>query len=403
MSMSNLGLAAALLQVVGYLAYIRNFRQQSIRPNSASFMMFAYGTAFVFLLEAHNGATASMLLLPGCCAVMSIIIAGMCLRKGATEPVEDIERVTFAIDVGLTVGYGFAFFTFGYDSRFALLFLLGANATTFTAFFPLVRSTWMFPRREKPGPWVLWTLAYACLTVATIAGGGLAKPALLAYPVINMLIHAALVVLSMRREGVGRKYRQDSMSVINRESAIHGLGMFAGQDYKRNQEIWVLKGRAILQSVAESDANAVGFGNGFWIDPEPPFEFVNHSCNSNAAFGRHGEFYALRPIAEGEEITLDYSTTEADPEWQMECQCGAENCRKWLYAIQIAFADAPFPPPASPGMQLAWRTMREHGAENRPAFPALAPAADGTLPVAANPPEHDVFAFPDGLPIDAAD
>ncbi len=402
MSVSVFGWAAALLQVAGYLAYASNFKRQKIRPNAASFVMFAYGTAFVFLLEAHNGANAAMLLLPGVCALMSIVVAGMCMRKGATEPIEDIEKVAFAIDLGLTAGYAFAFFAFGYSPQFALMFLLATNITTFTAFFPMVRSTWMFPKRERPGPWVLWTLAYACLTIATVVEGGRAHPALLAYPVINLLIHGTLVVLAMRKVGAGRTYRQKSMAVINRESEIHGYGMFAGRDYSKDQEVWVLKGRAILQSVADDHANAVGFGNGFWIDPEPPFEFVNHSCNANAAFGRDGEFFALRPIAKGEEITLDYSTTESDPHWEMDCSCGAPNCRKRLYAIQIAFANASFPPPAAPGMQYAWRTMREHGAENRPAFPALAPAADGTLPPQSDDFDH-VVAFPDGHTVEPAE
>jgi uncharacterized protein len=370
-----LGGCAALLQVCGYMLYIRNIFTKSILPNAASFLMFAYGTAFVFLLEWQSGATPGMLALPGACAAMSVVIAALCLRKGATEPVDGVEKLTFGIDVALTAGYGAALAAFGQNPAFALLFLVGLNATTFTAFFPLLRSTYRFPKRERPGPWIIWTAAYACLTAATLAASGLQSPALLVYPVANLALHAALVVLSLRKSGPGVAFVDGDRKVYNRQSAIHGLGMFAGRDYARGEEIWVLKGRPVTASPSGSDPNAVGFGPDMWIDPDPPFEFVNHSCAPNGAFGRSGEFYALRPIEKGEEVTLDYSTTEVDPDWRMACGCSAITCRKELRAIQIAFADQMFPPPAAPAMQAVWRAHR-HGAADRPAFPQLFPTGN---------------------------
>ncbi len=294
-----LGGCAALLQVAGYLLYIRNIFTKSILPNAASFLMFAYGTAFVFLLEWQGGATAAMLALPGACAFMGVVIAVLCLRKGATESLDGVEKLTFAIDVALTIGYGIALAAFGQNPAFALLFLLGLNATTLTAFFPLLRSTYRFPKRERPGPWLVWTLAYACLTAATLAAGGSKAPALLVYPVVNLALHAALLVLSLRKSGPGIAFIDRHLKVRNQQSSIHGLGMFAGRNYERGEEIWVLKGRPVLASASSSDPNAVGFAPDVWIDPDPPFEFVNHSCAPNGAFGRSGEFYALRAIAKG--------------------------------------------------------------------------------------------------------
>ncbi len=379
---SVLGFSAALLQVVGYLLYIRSFLKQSIRPNAASFLMFAYGTSFIFILELHNGATAAMLLLPSACAAMSIAIAALCLRRGATEPVDDVEKTTFAVDLGLTIGYAASLASYGLKPEFALAFLIAGNVTTLTAFFPLLRSTYRFPKREKPGPWLIWTLAYACLCGATIAATGRFSSSLLVYPLLNLLLHGALVGLSLRRSGPGQSFRSGPRWVWNRTSPIHGMGMFAGRLYGPGEVIWELRGRPVLGSHTESDANAVGFAPDLWIDPEPPFEFVNHSCNANAAFGRFGEFYALRTIEADEEITLDYSTTEADPAWKMECSCGAPNCRQQLYAIQIAFADSRFPPAASPAMQQVWRNRRVDHAS--PAFPQLAEApAAVSAPVGA--------------------
>ena len=83
-------------------------------------------------------------------------------------------------------------------------------------------------------------------------------------------------------------------------------------------------------------------------------------------------------------MTIDYSTTEADPAWAMACSCGAAGCRKMLYSIQHSFAHQAEPPPASPVMQLVWRNR--HAAAAASAFPQLpvpAPAAAPRRPAAA--------------------
>ncbi len=86
-------------------------------------------------------------------------------------------------------------------------------------------------------------------------------------------------------------------------------------------------------------------------------------------------------------MTLDYSTTEVDPEWRMSCGCGADTCRQELRAIQIAFANQIFPPPAAPGMQAVWRAHK-HGANERPAFPQLFPTGNA-VPAESTVPRHE--------------
>ena len=59
-----------------------------------------------------------------------------------------------------------------------------------------------------------------------------------------------------------------------------------------------------------------------------PMRFTNHSCRPNAQLViRNGrvEFYALRAIAPGDEITVDYGETHHDG--KLRCRCGAPGCR----------------------------------------------------------------------------
>lgn len=53
-----------------------------------------------------------------------------------------------------------------------------------------------------------------------------------------------------------------------------------------------------------------------------PENFGNHSCDPNLS----GEHVALRDIAPGEELTVDYAQF-SDVNWTMKCYCGSKNCK----------------------------------------------------------------------------
>lgn len=62
-------------------------------------------------------------------------------------------------------------------------------------------------------------------------------------------------------------------------------------------------------------------------DPDPS-DFINHGCEPNIGFTR-GDlwFFALRDIAEGEELLWDYSTSMNERGWAVPCRCAASGCR----------------------------------------------------------------------------
>lgn len=72
------------------------------------------------------------------------------------------------------------------------------------------------------------------------------------------------------------------------------------------------------------------------LDPhkDNPLRFLNHSCNPNSVRLGAYTICALRDIAKGEPITIDYSTFEINPKWRMECQCGAPHCRREIRSVQ---------------------------------------------------------------------
>lgn len=61
-----------------------------------------------------------------------------------------------------------------------------------------------------------------------------------------------------------------------------------------------------------------------------PAILINHSCNANVGIQDNDEaydFYAIRSISCGEELTWDYETSEYEIFGNFSCQCGSPLCR----------------------------------------------------------------------------
>jgi uncharacterized protein len=119
-------------------------------------------------------------------------------------------------------------------------------------------------------------------------------------------------------------------------SAIDGQGAFAAEPIPGRRKIGEIRGEAISVSEARiratrserimivelSARRAIDFSRS-----ADPMRYTNHSCQPNARLcisqGRV-EFYALRGIAPGEEITVNYGPTHH--EGQLACRCGAPGC-----------------------------------------------------------------------------
>jgi hypothetical protein len=380
---ATLAILAAMLQALGYLLYARLFLKKLIRPNAASSFMFAYGTALLVLLEASDGASWPMLALPATCALLSVGIALLCLRKGATDPVDGIEKIAFSADVWLTIFWFAIAFGYGDIASFSAGFLLAGNVTTLTSFFPVLRSTWKTPEREQPLPWLVWTSAYVVLAVVTFLADRGQHPALMVYPVLSAFLHGSVALMALRGPARILRWVDAARSIYIGRSEIHGKGMIAGRRFETGEPVWTLTGKPIFGAVTESGPNYIGLGPDVWIDPDLPLDHINHHCTPNAAFGPRRQLLALRPIEAHEEVTIDYSTTECDAAWAMRCSCGADDCRGMLYSIQHSFAHHDEPPAASPLMQLVWR-QRRAAAAAAPAFPQLPVPLPARVPAGAH-------------------
>ena len=124
-----------------------------------------------------------------------------------------------------------------------------------------------------------------------------------------------------------------------RASAIQGRGLFARTAIPAG-EIVAVKGGVILDAAAFArvrDALTPGeiqIEDGLYIAPgsvegiEANILCLNHSCRPNVGVRGQITFVAMRDIAAGAELTIDYAMIDGDPGVRMACSCGAQECRK---------------------------------------------------------------------------
>lgn len=120
-----------------------------------------------------------------------------------------------------------------------------------------------------------------------------------------------------------------------KKSKINGKGLFAAKEYNRGQFIEYIHGSKVLirkfnKKIYKKTFNWIAVSRFTFINTdESVFRFINHSCEPNAAIKGERTVYALRPIKCGEEVTIDYSLNEVDPDFLMsDCHCGSKFCRK---------------------------------------------------------------------------
>lgn len=130
-----------------------------------------------------------------------------------------------------------------------------------------------------------------------------------------------------------------------RKTSDKGNGVFAIEPVLRGSFLVEFRGafveaKDIPFPLPPEDDQFLQVGPGLFLGPTDAIDnMVNHSCEPNAAVGFNyyrAYLFALRDIAEGEEVTFDYSTTSTDPPsvWALTCRCGTPSCRGTVSGFQ---------------------------------------------------------------------
>jgi SET domain-containing protein len=129
-------------------------------------------------------------------------------------------------------------------------------------------------------------------------------------------------------------------AVTTGPSRIDGQGVYAAEPIPPRLKIGEIRGESIsvqdarIRATRHERVMIVEISEKRAIDchkSTDPMRYTNHSCSPNARLCiRQGriEFYALRAIQPGEEITVDYGETHHDG--KRPCGCGAPGCAGWI-------------------------------------------------------------------------
>ena len=122
-----------------------------------------------------------------------------------------------------------------------------------------------------------------------------------------------------------------------RASPIHGLGLFAREAIAAGEIVAVKGGHVLTAAQWAALTPALGpaeiqIADGLVIAPASADEradsmlYTNHSCEPNLAIQGQIVLVAMRDVAPGEELTIDWATTD-DNDDRMQCRCGRPSCR----------------------------------------------------------------------------
>ena len=133
-------------------------------------------------------------------------------------------------------------------------------------------------------------------------------------------------------------YRSPKTEV--RASRIHGLGLFAREAVAKGEIVAVKGGHALTGAQWRALEPALGaaeiqIAEDLFIAPVSQDErhgsmlYVNHSCDANTAIQGQIVLVAMKDVAAGDELTIDWATTD-DLDFTLACRCGAASCRGTL-------------------------------------------------------------------------
>ncbi|MFT3675557.1 MAG: SET domain-containing protein [Chitinophagaceae bacterium] len=128
-----------------------------------------------------------------------------------------------------------------------------------------------------------------------------------------------------------------------RKSRIAGKGAFANKAIPARRKLGNMGGEIISYKEAQKRVRLQPNNVLFMVEFDNEdialdasinsnaLRYINHSCDPNTYMRRayrKVEFYTLRPVRAGEELTCDYGETHH--EGKLPCRCGAGNCRGFI-------------------------------------------------------------------------
>lgn len=119
-------------------------------------------------------------------------------------------------------------------------------------------------------------------------------------------------------------------------SDIAGRGLFARTDLGAGTVVSRLGGRLVGDAeladlrAGDTDLDLITVDDGIHLvlDAGADNRFGNHSCDPNLGWAGEYTLVTIRDVPAGQELTHDYGTSIADPDYVLWCRCETYRCRQ---------------------------------------------------------------------------
>lgn len=184
-----LGVSAGIFQIIGYVFYVRKIGIGRVKPNTASWSIWAFGS----ILESvsYINATGDWVknLLPIACTVSALLLFFYCLFNGRFNRPTLIEHILIVLDcVAIFIWWWYQSAIF---ANFFLVFV------AIISFLPIFVHVWRDPMEEDATPWYIWTVAYTMLVFTVLFRWERWED--LVYPLVFAVLHVIVGILSLDR------------------------------------------------------------------------------------------------------------------------------------------------------------------------------------------------------------
>jgi hypothetical protein len=208
---------------------------------------------------------------------------------------------------------------------------------------------WQDRSRERSPAWSLWTLGDLA-TLLLAARSADTSITVYAYIFVELACHASVwfmiglaTINPLRSLGFrhGRFYVLDAYrpaaNLFSVGESHLGKAVYAAQAFGEGEMLIRFTGRRFaahrVPSLMRGQSDRfVQVTPDHYMGPSGRIDdLINHSCAPNAGLrftDRGVLLVAIRPIAPGDEINWDYSTTLKESNWHMICQCRSSGCRR---------------------------------------------------------------------------
>ncbi len=155
-----LGVFASILQILGYIEYGRQVFSNRIRPNIASWGIWAFSailesTSYIFLSEdwVKN-------LLPFSCALSAILFFLIAFKKGHFSKPSKFELYIVGLDFLILIVW--------FLTKSPLLANVLFVVSAIISFIPIFKNCFIKPEDENALPWLIWAIAYLVMSITVL-------------------------------------------------------------------------------------------------------------------------------------------------------------------------------------------------------------------------------------------